>query len=98
MMRASLIKKSATLREQVFNAVLTELKSGGFAPGSRITEEGLAKRLEVSRTPIREALGQLTRQGILHVRQGGGYLVPSPDGQQIRHIIAVRMLLEPPAV
>jgi DNA-binding GntR family transcriptional regulator len=92
------VKKSATLREQVFDAVLNELKSGRFAPGTRITEQGLAKQLVVSRTPIREALGQLARQGVLEARPGGGYLVPSPNDQELRHIIAVRMLLEPAAV
>ncbi|HUI63173.1 MAG TPA: GntR family transcriptional regulator [Steroidobacteraceae bacterium] len=97
-MRTSAIKKSATLREQVFDVLLSELKTGDLAPGTRITEEALARRLEVSRTPIREALGQLTRQGILHAREGGGYLVPSPTVTEVGHIIAVRMLLEPPAV
>jgi DNA-binding GntR family transcriptional regulator len=97
-MRASSVKKAATLREQVFEVVLSQLKNGAFAPGERITEEGLAKRLEVSRTPIREALGQLTKQGVLHARRGGGYVVPSPTIPQIRNILAVRALLEPPAV
>jgi DNA-binding GntR family transcriptional regulator len=97
-MRASSVKKAATLREQVFEVVLSQLKSGAFSPGERITEEGLAKRLEVSRTPIREALGQLTKQGVLHARRGGGYVVPSPTIPQIRNVIAVRALLEPPAV
>ncbi len=98
MNRRSPIKKEATLREQVFQILLNELKSARFAPGERITEEGLAKRLGVSRTPIREALGQLTRQGILRARVGGGSVVPSPSIEEIRQIIAVRALLEPAAV
>jgi DNA-binding GntR family transcriptional regulator len=97
-MRMTVVKKSPTLREQVFEAVLNELKHGQFAPGTRITEDGLAKRLVVSRTPIREALGQLTRQGVLRTRPGGGYVVPSPTVQEIGHIIAVRLLVEPPAL
>ena len=98
MNKRSPIKKEATLREQVFQILVNELKSARFAPGERITEEGLAKRLGVSRTPIREALGQLTKQGILHARVGGGYVVPSPSIDEIRQIIAVRALLEPAAV
>jgi len=96
--KAASIKKAATLREQVFEVVLNQLKNGAFSPGERITEEGLARRLEVSRTPIREALGQLTKQGVLHARRGGGYIVPSPTIDEIRHIVAVRGLLEPPSV
>lgn len=98
MKRTSPIKKEATLREQVFQILINELKSARFTPGERITEEGLAKRLGVSRTPIREALGQLTKQGILRARIGGGYVVPSPSIEEIRQIIAVRALLEPAAL
>src|SRR5208283_6273 len=54
-MRKSVVKKAATLREQVFQVIVNELKGGQFSPGERITEEGLANRLGVSRTPIREA-------------------------------------------
>jgi DNA-binding GntR family transcriptional regulator len=97
-MKASIVKKAATLREQVFEVVLNQLKNGAFSPGERITEERLAKRHQVSRTPIREALVQLTKLGVLHARRGGGYIVPSPNIEQIRHIVAVRALLEPPAV
>jgi DNA-binding GntR family transcriptional regulator len=96
--RSSAIKKSATLREQIFQLVLQELKSGKFSPGERITEERLATRLGVSRTPIREALGQLTKQGVLRARPGGGYVVPAPTIDEIRQIIAVRTLLEPAGV
>jgi DNA-binding GntR family transcriptional regulator len=92
------IKKAATLREQVVDALINELRSGRFAPGERLTEQGLAETLGVSRTPIREALNQLMEQGMLQARPRGGYIVPSPTVEQIRQIIAVRMLLEPPAV
>ncbi len=92
------IKKAATLREQVVELLITELRSGHFAPGERLTEQGLAEQMNVSRTPIREALNQLTEQGLLQARPRGGYVVPSPTVGHIRQIIAVRMLLEPPAV
>ena len=92
------IKKAATLREQVVDVLISELRSGQFGPGERLTEQGLAERMDVSRTPIREALNQLTEQGMLQARPRGGYVVPSPTVSHIRQIIAVRMLLEPPAV
>ena len=97
-MKASSIKKSASLRDQVFQAVINELRGGQFSPGERITEEGLAKRLGASRTPIREALVQLTKQGVLRARERGGYLVPSPSIGEIQQVIGVRALLEPAAV
>lgn len=92
------VKKGATLREQVVEAISSELRQGTYQPGERITEQGLAERLQVSRTPIREALNQLLEQGAIHARPRGGYVVPSPTVEQVRQIIAVRTLLEPPAV
>lgn len=80
------------------DAVLRDLQSGVLTPGCRVTEEGLARRLNVSRTPIREALSQLSHQGTLAVRAGGGYVVPLPTAVEVCDIIATRMLLEPPAV
>jgi GntR family transcriptional regulator of vanillate catabolism len=92
------IRKPATLRIQVVNVLMDELRNGQFAPGQRVTEQGLAERLEVSRTPIREALNQLTEQGLLEARPRGGYVIPSPTIDEVRQITALRMLLEPPAV
>lgn len=92
------IKRAATLRTQVVNVLMDELRNGQFEPGERVTELGLAQRLEVSRTPIREALNQLTEQGLLEVRPRGGYVIPSPTVEQVHQVTMVRMLLEPPAV
>lgn len=93
-----IIKKGASLREQVVSAILHDLQEGEIAPGERITEEGLARRHNVSRTPIREALSQLSLQGIIRNRVGGGYVVPFPTPAEVRETIAVRKLLEPYAV
>jgi DNA-binding GntR family transcriptional regulator len=92
------IKRAATLREQVIEAILHDLQAGLISPGERITEEGLARRLSVSRTPIREALSQLSHQGTLQARAGRRYLVPFPTVAEIRDMIAVRKLLELPAI
>lgn len=97
-MSGFVIKKAASLREQVVEAVHHDLRAGAIAPGERVTEEGLARRLNVSRTPIREALAQLSHQGVLQSRPGGGYVVPFPTPAEVREIISVRKLLEPPAI
>jgi len=92
------IRKAASLRIQVVNVLMDELRNGQFAPGERVTEQGLAERLEVSRTPIREALNHLTDQGLLEARPRGGYVIPSPTIDEVRQITQLRTLLEPPAV
>lgn len=91
------IQRAAPLRDQVTEAVLQLLTNGDLGPGARVTEQSIAKTLSVSRTPIREALGRLAQRGILQVRPGGGYVVPLPSVKDLHDVIAVRMLLEPPA-
>lgn len=97
-MKSNMIAKAPPLREQIVRALLDELRSGRFQPGERLTENGLAERLNVSRTPVREALNQLVEQGLIESRPRGGYLVPSPSIDEVRDIIAVRRMIEPPAL
>lgn len=92
-----LVQKALPLRDQVMDAVLELLQKGEIPPGARVTELELAKTLNVSRTPIREALGRLAQQGILDHPSTGGYYVPLPTVAELHDIIEVRMLLEPVA-
>jgi DNA-binding GntR family transcriptional regulator len=92
------VTRSRALHQQVFELVLAELRNGDFPPGTRITEEGLAKRFGVLRSPIRAALAQLLRQETLRARLGGGYVVPSPSTEEVDQTVAVRLFLEPPGV
>src|SRR5690606_30760858 len=97
-MSASVVKRSANLSEQIVDAIHHDLRAGLIAPGERLTEEGTAKRFNVSRTPARDALKELALQGVLQMREGGGYLVPLPSSDEFREISFVRRLLEPVAV
>ena len=95
----SLVRKSPPLRAQVYEALLKMLSDGFYAPGKRLTEDRLAADLSVSRTPVREALSQLHRDGLIEMRQsGGGYRVPLPSWKEIDDTFEVRRLLEPFAV
>ncbi|MGE4340221.1 MAG: GntR family transcriptional regulator [Pigmentiphaga sp.] len=97
-MSVSVVKRSANLSEQIVEAIYNELRAGLISPGERLTEEGTAKRFKVSRTPARDALKELSLQGMLQVREGGGYFVPLPSPEEFREISFVRRLLEPVAV
>lgn len=92
------IQKAIPLREQVYEAILSQLRNGHYAPGERVTEGRVAKDLDVSRTPVREAMGQLHRHGILWAREGRGYEVPSLSEDEAIEIFVVRQLVEPAAV
>src|SRR5919109_2754205 len=60
---------SETLADQAYEALRAAIISGELASGEKITERGLAERLSVSPTPVREALRRL-EQDRLVVRRG----------------------------
>lgn len=89
------VLRSATLREQAYDRIRVRLRSGRFRPGQRVTEVALAASLDVSRTPVREALGLLSREGLLDSHPRGGFAVPSPSPRDIDEIFEIRRRLEP---
>lgn len=88
------IEKSPPLRDQVYERLKDLLLRGEFVPGDRVTEERVAELLNVSRTPVREALGRLMQQGILERRPRGGFAVPSPSLEEMEDFIFLRQVLE----
>lgn len=87
-----------TLREQVLRILREEILDGGFQPGERLSEPELAKRLGVSLTPVREALGDLAASGLV-VRNGRhGTHVRQIGVQDAINLLAVRKSLEMLAV
>ncbi len=67
---------------------------GELAPGQRLAEIALAERLGVSRTPIRQALPALAREGLLAAAGRRGYLVRSFSAEDVLDAIETRGLLE----
>jgi GntR family transcriptional regulator, rspAB operon transcriptional repressor len=82
------------LSDQVYELIRDDLKSGEFVPGQRLLEVELADRYKVSRTPIREALFQLSREGLLSGNERG-YVAPTYSRPDIIHRLEVKRLLDP---
>ncbi|RSS78807.1 GntR family transcriptional regulator [Streptomyces sp. WAC06614] len=76
-------------------AVRDDIVSGVFEPGSRLTEELLARRYGVSRVPVREALRTLESEGFVTTRRHAGAHVAEPTEQDAADFLEIRMLLEP---
>lgn len=81
------------LSDQVFDWVLAAIRCGEYGPDDLITEPALAKSLETSRTPIREALFRLVGNGILAER-GRGYCLPVLGPDEMEHMFHTRLLIE----
>lgn len=86
------------LRDQVYQLIRDDLNGGLFIPGQRIIEAELAARYEVSRTPVREALFQLSREGVLTAAGERGYEVPVDTREKALARQEVRDLLDPALV
>src|SRR5689334_19705552 len=54
-----------TLSDQAYDRLRTAIATGELAPGDKVTERGMAERLEVSPTPVREALRRLELDGLI---------------------------------
>src|SRR5262249_43902956 len=67
---------------------------GELEPGQRLGEEALAERLGGSRTPIRQALPALAREGLLSAAGRRGYVVRSFSPQDVLDAIETRGVLE----
>jgi DNA-binding GntR family transcriptional regulator len=88
-----------TLRDWVFECLRTSIVSGDLAPGQRIVEADLAKQLEVSKSPVREAILQLKQDGlVIDAPKGRGVVVAPLKPSDVREIYAVREALEGIAV
>ncbi|GAB99162.1 putative GntR family transcriptional regulator [Gordonia namibiensis NBRC 108229] len=70
------------------------MATGELLPGQPIRQEWMAERLGVSRLPIREALRELTAQGLVAHRQNVGYTVVRLDQDEFDQIYLMRSALE----
>jgi DNA-binding GntR family transcriptional regulator len=83
------------LRDHVYERILQLLLSGDAAPGARLSIDTIARQLDVSPTPVREAMVQLERTGLVTREALKGYRVAPPLGaQQLRELFDARIMLE----
>lgn len=90
--------RTETLVEQVRNLILEDIIRAKLKPGTMIQLTTLAEQYQVSRTPIREALTLLERQGLVSAIPYKGYLIKQIDPRDVRDIFFMRRLLEGAAV
>lgn len=76
-----------------YERLLQEVLRGDLLPGEALTEMALAERLQVSRTPVREALTRLEQDGLVK-RASRGMVVRERSPEEILDIYEVRILLE----
>ncbi|MBZ9842801.1 GntR family transcriptional regulator [Mesorhizobium sp. CA5] len=96
--RTGRIQRANSLAGDVYEAIFQQLMSLKIAPGSRITVDNLVRELDVSHTPIREALGRLEGEGLVIKTHLIGYrAAPQITRRRFDELYELRLLLEPAA-
>ena len=90
------VKRSQGFVEEVFDIIRADIMSLAIPPDTRISIDSLARRLDVSQTPIREALSMLEAIGLVTKRHFVGYCsAPQLNRVQLDQLYEMRLLLEP---
>jgi DNA-binding GntR family transcriptional regulator len=92
------VENPTLIKDQVYDKIKKEILSGSISPGSRVLEGRLAKQVNVSRTPVREALHVLEKEGFLESFPRVGYRVRQITWMEAIEINEIRAVLEPLAV
>ncbi|WP_345471289.1 GntR family transcriptional regulator [Glutamicibacter ectropisis] len=86
---------ASSLSEKLADTLRERINRGELAPGTVVIEPALAQEFEVSKTPVRESLRQLTSEGLLQVLPKKGYLVRAISLNDVYEVLELRRLLEP---
>jgi DNA-binding GntR family transcriptional regulator len=80
--------------EIAYWAIRDAIRTGVIAPGERLIELDLAASLEMSRTPVREALRRLATERLIEGASGRGYVVPTTTIEELVDLFEIRSALE----
>lgn len=86
-----------SVREEVANVLRGAIIAGEMRPGELYSASGLAERFGISATPVREAMLDLVKQGLVEVVRNRGYKVTVVSEADLDQITQIRQLLEPTA-
>lgn len=88
------IGRGTPLADEAYRRISEAMLAGDLPPGSRLVMDALAERLEISRTPVRDALRRLEREGLVEPTGGKGYTVRSIATADLEHLYESRIAVE----
>ena len=92
------IMKTGSLKIKVYKSLRLDIVTGKLPGGTRITETAVAESLNVSRTPVREALQKLAQEKLLISIPQAGYMVENLSDNEIQDLFTTRMEIEQIAI
>lgn len=88
------IERPQAIRKRVYDTLRSAILEGRIAPGARLVEAALAEMVGVSRTPVREALHLLEREGLVTSTPRVGYHVRSIAWSEVEQACEIRIVNE----
>lgn len=85
-------------KQTAYEYIKEKILSCEYEPGSMMSEQSLCDELELSRTPVRDALSRLEQEGLVNIMPKKGLMVSALKLGDVNHIYEVRLLLEPYAL
>jgi DNA-binding GntR family transcriptional regulator len=92
--RQTMSSENPTLTEKLATAIADGILDGTFKPGTHLDEVSLAHQHGVSRTPVREALRQLTTSGLIDMRPRRGAVVSKATQEQVESLFVAMAEME----
>ena len=86
--------ENLSLKEKVYKTLRFDILTGKISGGTHITESNIASRLNVSRTPVREALQKLTQEKLIISIPKVGYIVEIMSNDDIQDLFSARFDIE----
>ncbi|CAI2534686.1 Uncharacterized HTH-type transcriptional regulator ydfH [Serratia proteamaculans] len=84
-----------TLEQRVLNLLRNDILSGKYRPGDRLRQDEVAKRFDISTTPVREAFRGLRAEGLISIDANKGVVVKGLTIDDVTEIYELRIMLEP---
>jgi DNA-binding GntR family transcriptional regulator len=88
------IISTTSITSQVTNAIRQAVVSGEYEPGQKLSEAALSDHFGISRTPIREALKQLEREGLVEIIPRVGTCVSKPTEKELKELFTIKEVME----
>ncbi|MBD8067924.1 GntR family transcriptional regulator [Bacillus sp. PS06] len=88
------MNKPKTMTEYVYEELKSNILSGIYKPGDKLTEISLANELEVSRTPVRDAVHRLEAEGLVSLTPHKGITVKKLTKKDVQDFHQIRIVLE----
>jgi DNA-binding GntR family transcriptional regulator len=93
-MESYFVEKPVPFYNQLYHTIKRMILNGVYKPGERIVESKLAKEMNISRTPIREAIRALEKEGLVVIDEKSRIIVYNPTVADVQDVYQCRMALE----